>query len=167
MRVLGALLLAAAFVCGLLSLLLARAATLLVPGMLVPVGIALLVSGLAVLIFSTQVSVLSDAGAIEARRWKRFAVYLQDIADGRAPLPSIAQWEQWLPYAAALRVASPLLRRARREGSLRIPLWFNVVQTPDGDESFASFMTSSSADTSYGGGDAGAGASGGGSSGAG
>lgn len=166
-RSLGALLLGAAFTAAMTALLMAKAVTPLVPGILIPLGIGLALSGLAVLAASTQVPVVSDAGALTAGRWKRFAVYLRDIADGRAPLPSLAEWDQWLPYAAALGAAAPLLKRAQREGSPRIPAWFGALESHDNGDSFTAFMTTSSSTGSYGGGDAGAGASGGGSSGAG
>ncbi len=138
-------------------------------GILLTVMLAALISGVLMLIAGVQFSRLTQRGADVASRWQGFQHHLQEIAKGRAALPSSKEWDALLPYAAAMQLISTLMRRARKEESLVMPAWFGPW--PSGDHgsdggAFITFLNTSGA-TSGDGGAGAAGASGGGASGAG
>lgn len=128
---------------------------------LLPLGLAL--AAMAGLIMTAATTPLSDAGLVEAARWRGFRRHLRTIAadpgDRRgAPVPS-----RWIVYAIGAGLGRHWSRYLKRNPGLA-PSWF-LAPGADQGAAFATFVGSHSGGGSAGGG--GGAAAGGGASGAG
>lgn len=129
---------------------------------LLPLGLAL--AGMIGVITASVTTSLSDAGLVEAARWRGFRRYLKTLASGAgdrggAPVPS-----RWIVYAIGAGLGQSWSRYLKRHPDLTPP-WF-IASSADGETGFATFVGSHAAGGSAAGA-GGGGAAGGGGSGAG
>lgn len=125
---------------------------------------------LMALLFSANLSPLSDQAAETAVSWQPFKNYLQQISRKKAAITRPDIFELYLPYAAAFGYLHNWARRFEKEGVTRLPHYFHAL--PGSNNQMAAFVamtaaTTSSSGAATGAGAAGAGAAGGGASGAG
>lgn len=121
------------------------------------------VAGIIGFILAAATTPLSDAGLVEAARWRGFRHYLKTLASSR---DSRAQGvpSRWIVYAIGGGLGYYWSRFLRRN-PMSVPPWF-IAADGDSGAAFASFIGSHSASASAGGA-GGGGAAGGGGSGAG
>jgi len=139
-------------------------------GFALPIGAALLAIALLAIILAARQPIWTDAGIFAAGQWKAFSRYVRDLAKGRELLPDAADFERFLPYAAAFGLASQFLKQRSQQGGVELPPWFHAIETADASDAFVAFVSTGDATASGDGGFGGGGggdASGGGSSGAG
>ena len=132
------------------------------------IGAAVFVVAIGSLIGSATISPLSAAGASSAGPWRQTKHNLSAMTRQTSPAPA-ADFESWLPFAAAFGIGSAWVKRFRKQGHIPPPVWFAAENGFD-DLAFVDFVSASSAgaDSSSSGGDGGGGGgSGGGSSSAG
>ena len=130
---------------------------------LLPLGPAL--AGMIGLIVASVMTPLSDAGLVEAARWRGFRRQLKTLASGGddrggAPVPS-----RWIVYAIGAGLGHAWSRYLKRNPDLT-PQWF-IASSEGRDDAFAAFVGSHSGAGSAGGAGGGGAAAGGGGSGAG
>ena len=126
---------------------------------------ALLAVGLASLIVSSTIIVLSNEGVRRARQWRDYKKYLRMVAGGKKPALG-GSLGRALPYAVALGLASAWAKFLKTQPQLA-PSWFRALPASTTDSAaFVAFVAhggagaSSSAHGGAGGGAAGGGASG-------
>ena len=123
---------------------------------------ALLAVGLASLIVSSTITMLSNEGVRRARRWRDYRKYLRMVAGGKKSAVG-GSLAQVLPYAVALGLASAWAKFLKTQPQLAPP-WFRALPTSATDSAaFVAFVAYGGAGASSGG----HGAAGGGGSGAG
>lgn len=126
---------------------------------LLPLGLAL--SAMAGLILASATTPLSDAGLLEAARWRGFRRHLRTLASGAGdgggtPVPA-----RWIAYAIGTGLGSHWSRYLKRNPGLT-PSWF-IAPGEDPGVAFAIFVGSHSGVGPAGGAGGGAAAGGGGS----
>jgi hypothetical protein len=126
------------------------------------------VISIGLLIYAATFSPLTPEGEAEAARWQSFAKYLKQTGKDQSATVSAADFERYLPLAAAFGLGSAWAKHFQRTGGAPLPAWFHAMPGSDGDFSaiVAVMYASDSAGASAASG-GGAGASGGGASGAG
>ena len=126
---------------------------------------AIMVAGIVGFVIAGSMTPLSDAGLIEAARWRGFRRYLKMIADGKTARALDVE-PRWIVYGIAIGLATQWARYLKAHPGVA-PAWF-VPATRDDGSAFAAFISSNGAAASGGhGGAAGGAAAGGGASGAG
>lgn len=133
-------------------------------------GGALGLVSLAGLFVGAFVSPLSADGLRQASAWNSFTGYLRNVARGRETSVAPDLFERYLPYAASFGVATEWAGYFSKVANVKVPAWFQGLQTSLDDGSFAAIMAAVSAadaSASVATGADGGGASGGGASGAG
>ncbi|MBI4926528.1 MAG: DUF2207 domain-containing protein, partial [Anaerolineae bacterium] len=136
-----------------------------IAGLIMGVGASMVAAALVGLIAAAVVSTHSDEGARLSAAWSSFAKYLRDR---NAYTPNANHFEQYLPYAAALGIATQWTKTFQKMGNVPMPVWFIGTQAGMDDASFIAILAAiSAADSSAASAGASAGSSGGGSSGAG
>jgi uncharacterized membrane protein YgcG len=130
----------------------------LVPGAIVAAAIV----GLILAATSTP---LSDAGLVEAARWRGFKRHLRRLASGDAATSAASVPSRWIVYAVGLGLGLYWARFLKRHPGLA-PAWF-VADGGDVTPAFAAFIGSSHGASAGGGAAGGGAAAGGGGSGAG
>ncbi len=132
--------------------------------------IAVMLLGVASILFGSALVPLSDVGAETAVSWKAFNNYLKAVSKGNRAVDSPTMFEKYLPYAAAFGLLHQWAKHFEKEGWTETPEYFHVLPTTTGNQAMVAFVAMSAATHSSGGsasGSAGAGAAGGGASGAG
>jgi predicted membrane protein DUF2207 len=124
--------------------------------------LALVICGLVGVVMAAATSPLSDAGLMEAARWRGFKVHLKEIATARDADGGQAVPPRWTLYAVALGLSYHWSRYLKKHPDIA-PAWF-VAAGDNPGSAFAAFVGSHAA---TGAGAAGGGAAGGGGSGAG
>jgi hypothetical protein len=130
------------------------------------IAAALLVVGLAALIFGATITPLSNEGYRRGHRWRAYRDYLSKVARGREPSSGVVP-PSVLPIAVALGLAGAWSKFLKTQG-LPAPAWFRALPSGGDNAAFVAFIAHGGA-SAHGGGSAGGGAgaaAGGGASGA-
>jgi len=131
--------------------------------LLIPLSLGILAA--VAFIVSALLSILSDQGVIEARRWKRFRGFLADAS--RQVGADTGFVERYLPYAIVFGLAGKWAKALKKQGGPSIaPAWFQASSTVASNAAFVALIASSSGSGATGAG-AGAGGGGGGAAGGG
>ena len=98
---------------------------LMVPG-------AVVVVGLAALIFASAFSTLSDDGRRQSAEWRAFFHGLRDVARGRQPVGEPEAFDRYVAYATSAGVPDAWAKAFRKSGRLMaMPPWFGALAAPD------------------------------------
>jgi hypothetical protein len=124
---------------------------------------ALCAAGLAGVVTAAKTSPLSDAGLVQAARWRGFKRFLKSTIETSDGDRRYALQPRWLVYGIAIGLATEWARYLKAHPGAA-PAWFQAA-SPHEDAAFAAFVSSQAATSGSSGG--GAGAAGGGGSGAG
>ncbi len=115
-----------------------------------PAGAGMVIAAFLLFLLSPHLRRRSAEGATEFAEWRAFRRFLTDFSQLKdAPLPSLAIWEHYLPYAVTLGVAQEVLRQipvAYGEQAVSSPVWY--VSHGGGVPSSANFASSLSSFTS-------------------
>jgi predicted membrane protein DUF2207 len=126
--------------------------------------LALCAAGITGIVVAVRTSSLSDAGLVQAARWRGFRRHLKSAIETKDDGYRYSLMPRWLVYGVAVGLASQWARYLKAHPG-QAPPWFQAA-SPDEDAAFAAFVSSQAA-TSGAGAGGGAGAAGGGGSGAG
>lgn len=132
---------------------------------------AVFLLGLAGIIFSASISLLTDKGYQYASAFEPFHHLIKQVAKGKTTLPDLTYYEAYLPFATAYGHAEQWVKDQAKSDYQQVPAYFRAAQSSGAE--MAAFVTVISAASHSGGsasaaaGAAGAGAAGGGASGAG
>ena len=134
--------------------------------MLLGLGAGLFLASAAGLMYSANLSTLTDTGARVAARWKGFGQYLKAVSRGREPAVRADDFERYLPLAAAFGLGASWAKYFDSLGGVPLPAWFQAGSANVSD--FGAIIAVMAASDSAGAASAAgaAGASGGGASGA-
>jgi hypothetical protein len=128
---------------------------------------SLFVVGVTALILGATISPLTDEAMGEAEAWGNFRKYLRQVTRGKKLLTDPRAYEEHLPYAAAMGLASEWAKHWSEETNVAIPDWFGpLAQDSTSMAAFVVVMAAASSSSTTGGA-GGASAAGGGASGAG
>jgi uncharacterized membrane protein len=84
-------------------------------GIYAPAGIAMIASGIVLLVGAGAVKRRSQRGADDLRRWQAFRKFLTDFSEmPRAELPALTLWEHYLVYAIPLGVADKVIQQLKQ-----------------------------------------------------
>jgi uncharacterized membrane protein len=113
-------------------------------------GAGMVIAAFLLFLLSPHLRRRSAEGATEFAQWSAFRRFLTDFSQLKdAPLPSLAIWEQYLPYAVTLGVAQEVLKQipvVYGEQAVSSPIWY--VSHGGGMPSGANFASSLSSFTS-------------------
>jgi hypothetical protein len=126
---------------------------------------AIIVGAIVGLILAATSTPLSDAGLVEAARWRGFKRHLRQLARGDGTANGASVPSRWIVYAVGLGLGFDWARFLKRHPGLA-PAWF-VADGGDVTPAFAAFIGSSHGAGGGGGAAGGGAAAGGGGSGAG
>ena len=112
---------------------------------------AVVVVGLAAVIFASAFSTLSDDGRRQSAAWRAFFQSLRDIAGGRQSVGGPEAFDRYLAYATSAGVSDAWTRAFRKSGKLVVlPPWFGALAAPDvshAADSFAAMLSAGLAST--------------------
>jgi len=94
------------------------------PGL--PITVALLIAGLAMLVASKQTRVRTPTGEVEAAKWKAFRRYLKHIRRYGDNAQANQKFEQYIGYAVAFRLGKRWVRQLSPRLTT-MPIWFYPV----------------------------------------
>jgi uncharacterized membrane protein YgcG len=88
----------------------------------VPISLGML--GLLTLAFGSFMPAKTEKGAMEAAKWRAFAVYMRNLERYSAIEESAALLSEYIPYAIAFNMSSAWLARFRQAATLDVPPWY-------------------------------------------